>query len=338
VCASASACATTCGNDGECTRGFACLGRLCRTNAAPVAVAGAAQEVDEGSEVTLDGRGSIDADGDSLVFRWHQASGAAAILDDAGSNTPRFAAPAVFERSDLVFELVVGDGFVESAPAFTVVTVRNTVNEPPVAQAGPDQEVASGDIVLLDGQASSDPNGDPLDYRWSQETGPTPVVLSDPLSATPRFVAPSDAHDAEFSFKLVVNDGLANSAPDEVRVTVLGAPSPDGGGEEDAGAPEADAGAGPADAGMASDAGVERADSGASSDAGREAPLDAGMPSDGAAPEPHAGGDEPAPPTTGCACGRSVDGAVAAWLIGLAWAWRRGTGRRGLRKNSSCRT
>ena len=41
------------------------------------------------------------------------------------------------------------------------------VNKPPVADAGPDQEVMLGDDVCLSGAASSDPEGDAISYVWN---------------------------------------------------------------------------------------------------------------------------------------------------------------------------
>ena len=58
---------------------------------------------------------------------------------------------------------------------------------PPIAVAGPDQTVeCEGDTttVTLDGTASTDPDGDPLNYSWTLSgteiaTGPTPVIPLD---------------------------------------------------------------------------------------------------------------------------------------------------------------
>jgi hypothetical protein len=50
-------------------------------------------------------------------------------------------------------------------------------NTPPVANAGPDQMVALGQTVQLDGRTSSDVNGDHLSFRWSFLSQPTGVLV-----------------------------------------------------------------------------------------------------------------------------------------------------------------
>ncbi|HOT92133.1 MAG TPA: PKD domain-containing protein [Anaerolineae bacterium] len=88
-------------------------------------------------------------------------------------------------------------------------------NRPPVADAGPDQTVAPGALVTLDGAASSDPDGDALLYRWRQ-TGGAAVSFTPTLSRT-TFLA---ASPGVLTFTLTVTDtgGLAHS--DSVVVTV----------------------------------------------------------------------------------------------------------------------
>lgn len=86
-------------------------------------------------------------------------------------------------------------------------------NNPPVANAGPDQTVeqtkAEGADVTLDGSGSSDPDGDPLTYKWTwdggEATGVNPIITF-PLGTT--------------TITLIVNDGELDSEPDTVNITV----------------------------------------------------------------------------------------------------------------------
>ena len=77
----------------------------------------------------------------------------------------------------------------------------------PVARAGADQTVASGDDVTLDGSGSSGGGGSIKSYAWVQTMG-TPVTLIGAASAKASFVAPTVANATDLAFKLtVVNDG-----------------------------------------------------------------------------------------------------------------------------------
>jgi large repetitive protein len=184
-------------------------------NRAPVANAGASQTVDERTTVTLDGSGSTDPDGEALAYAWTQTGGTAVVLSDATAQKPTFTAPDVPAAGDvLTFALVVSDPHgAASAAATTQVTVHN-VNRAPVANAGAPQTVDERTTVTLDGSGSTDPDGDPLTYAWTQ-TGGTTVTLSDATAQKPTFTAPDvPAAGATLTFSLVVTDplGLASAA------------------------------------------------------------------------------------------------------------------------------
>jgi hypothetical protein len=93
-------------------------------------------------------------------------------------------------------------------------------NNAPTADAGEDVTgVVYGDAVTLDATGSSDPDGDPLFYRWSQVGGPT-VELDDPRSATPSFEARKVGTDDMLTFELRVDDYRLDATPHPDVVTV----------------------------------------------------------------------------------------------------------------------
>lgn len=202
-------------------------------NNPPVADAGLDQSVLVGATVTLDGSASNDADGDALTYNWSLTTiptGSGAVLSDPTAINPSFVAGVA---GDYVAQLIVNDGTDDSPADFT--TIRATppvVNQPPVANAGPDQEVQVGATVVLDGGGSSDPDGDALGYSWSLTIVPegSGATLSDPMIIRPSFVA---AVAGDYVAQLIVNDGEFNSAPDTVMVTVKSSDSGGGGGIAD---------------------------------------------------------------------------------------------------------
>jgi len=102
---------------------------------------------------------------------------------------------------------------------FNIPTSCQTGNQPPVANAGPDQNVAVNTLVTLNGSGSSDPdNGpNPLSFSWAQVSG-TSVTLSGATTANPTFT-PTVA--GTYVFRLTVSDGAA-TATDDVSVNVSG--------------------------------------------------------------------------------------------------------------------
>ena len=98
------------------------------------------------------------------------------------------------------------------------VTTATVPNQPPIANAGTVQTVRQSSLVTLNGSASTDPdNGpSPLSYAWTQTAGSN-VSLTGASTAKPQF---TPSVKGLYAFGLVVNDGLANSAPASVNITV----------------------------------------------------------------------------------------------------------------------
>jgi hypothetical protein len=191
-------------------------------NSAPVANAGADFSADEGVLVTLNGTGSFDLDGNPLTYRWRQLPVDTVNLQPNNMDpTPSFNAPTLTSGSTtLTFELIVNDGFLDSAPDIVNVTVVN-VNQAPIAMVGPGQTVNEGSQVTLDGSASFDPDNDPITYRWNQITGPSVLAPNTP-GDKPAVTAPMiSSGSLLLEFELIVNDGFVDSVPAIAQVTVV---------------------------------------------------------------------------------------------------------------------
>jgi hypothetical protein len=176
---------------------------------APIPVAANAGEdltVIFGSEVTLIGTNST---GPITGFSWSQISGTAIALAGANTANPTFTAPAT--PSTLIFELTVnGPG----GPSTDQVTVEVVQFSPvPIANAGPDQTVQQGTLVVLSGSAT----GVISSYQWQQISG-TFVQLNNANTANATFTFPKQA--GPLRFQLTVN-GPGGTSSDDVQVSTV---------------------------------------------------------------------------------------------------------------------
>ncbi len=103
----------------------------------------------------------------------------------------------------------------------TVTTDAAVVaNQPPTANAGPDQSVAAATQFTLDGTGSQDTDGTIVEWRWTQTAGDTVTLnLEDP--ARPTATSPSKTTSQRLTFQLVtVDDEGAESSPGTVNIDV----------------------------------------------------------------------------------------------------------------------
>ncbi|MGB9436639.1 MAG: hypothetical protein WCB15_01750, partial [Desulfobacterales bacterium] len=114
-----------------------------------------------------------------------------------------------------------------STYTFSNVTQNHTIaasftvdNQPPLANAGPDQTASEGAVIKLKGNNSLDPDGSIVAYSWSQTGGP-PVYLSKPGQIEAEFISPNVVASGEtLFFQLIVTDNEGLQATDSCSVYV----------------------------------------------------------------------------------------------------------------------
>lgn len=176
-------------------------------NQPPVADAGISDTLPPCADavIELNGYGSYDPEGAELSFQWDilevppgsHADGSLDSGDTGPMGTPAFDDPTSATPSftwdvlgTYIFQLSVHDGDFWSAPdVVTYIVPEATENTAPIANAGEDVTVEAEtecDLVSygvhecepcepetaeLDGTLSSDPDGDDIDYYWSDASG-----------------------------------------------------------------------------------------------------------------------------------------------------------------------
>src|SRR5271165_891987 len=189
-------------------------------NTAPVARAGSHRTARAGDVVQLDGAGSTDVDGNALTYKWALITlppESNAALSDSEAVNPTF---VIDLAGTYIAQLIVNDGFIDSAPA--TVTVTTTSVLPPRAHAGLNRTVGLDSIVTLDGSAS--PAGSaPLSLRWSLISRPadSSAILSGAGIANPTFIADKPG---QYVAQLIVTDGVHDSSPSTVVFTTTNTP------------------------------------------------------------------------------------------------------------------
>src|SRR5688500_5032526 len=164
--------------------------------------------------VSFDGRRSFDADGIIASYAWDFGDGATGA---AAQPQHTYAVPG-----DYTVTLTVTDAAGVSVTDELRVSVILSQRRPVAHASGPYLGFASSSgrfNVFLDARGSSDPNGDPLTYRWDFGDG-TPVQTT----STP-FVDHAYTQLGVYTMTVVANDGLDDSAPATARVDIVPAPT-----------------------------------------------------------------------------------------------------------------
>ena len=178
-----------------------------------------------GSEISFDFGGSQSFNGSITSYVVTQIEGDTVEILGSGANR-RYITPESETAQDLVFELVVVDSEEQYSAPDTVrhgvlaVEVVDPANQPPTANAGPDQSVAAATQFTLDGTGSQDTDGTIVEWRWTQTAGDTVTLnLDDP--ARPTATSPSKTTAQRLTFQLItVDDEDAVSSPSLVNIDV----------------------------------------------------------------------------------------------------------------------
>jgi len=188
------------------------------SNIPPTANAGPNRTVTSGDSVIINGTAS-DADGTITNYLWSQTNGTPLPLNGVINPTVTFTAPPVQTSSTATLRFTVTDNLGATAFDEVVITINpGAGNQPPVANAGPDQAVNIQDFVRLTG-GGSDADGTVTSFRWTQVRGQS-VTLSNASTANASFNAPVVSVATDLEFELEVTDNSGDSAVDSQLVTV----------------------------------------------------------------------------------------------------------------------
>lgn len=184
------------------------------SNFTPHAYAGDDVHTRTDAPVRFDASRSFDADGTIATFAWDFGDGSTG----GGSAVEHaYAVPG-----DYTVTLTVTDGNGASATDSLQANVILSQRRPVADASGPYLGFASTSdafYVLLDARGSTDPNGDPLTYRWDFGDG-SPV-----RTTTAGYADHTYAQTGVYTMTVVANDGIEDSEPATARVEIVPAPS-----------------------------------------------------------------------------------------------------------------
>lgn len=190
-----------------------------KNNKPPIAIAGLDQAITLPTDsVSLDGKRSNDPDGTISVWLWTKISGPASfdILKPADSTT----LVKILTAGTYQFELKVTDDKGLSAKD-TMQVIVDTVaitNQPPVANAGPDQTITfPANTVTLNGSASTDPDNNITAYSWTKISGPSSSSINNAGEVQTQVTS---LVEGVYQFELKVTDAGGLFAMDTMQVIV----------------------------------------------------------------------------------------------------------------------
>ena len=196
-----------------------------------------------GVEIVFDGTGSSDSDsiateGEIADYTWTQTSGTNVITGvETNLSTLTIVTPIANDAQQLTFQLEVTDSEGATDTDSVTISVQSETETLPVVDAGYSQGVFSGEVVILDGEASTSiPSALPLTYSWERSnnvSSSTTLVSNAEISAVDDndalstfAIAPSVSSSTVVAYTLTVTDANGNSVEDTINVNIRPMPTP----------------------------------------------------------------------------------------------------------------
>ncbi len=127
------------------------------------------------------------------------------------SHSVDFAASTMYTVNITTLTTDASDPGNNLTPAYVFTFTTGEPNQPPDADAGPDQTVKVDDTVHFNGTGSSDPDGDTLTYTWD---------FGDDTTGTGAEPTHTYTEAGTYTVTLTVDDGHGGTSTDEMIVTV----------------------------------------------------------------------------------------------------------------------
>lgn len=207
------------GEDGKFGAGLLTLGQPPEERA-PAAPSGLNASASGPTEINLRWQDNAENESGFVLFRQIQDETKFAEIARLDPDTTTYTDSELTPATPYCYVVRAFNDTGTSNPSNTVcATTAELENEPPTADAGPNETVSLGTTVQLDGTASNDPDGETLSFQWGMVDRPqsSSAEIQNPTTAQPTF-QPDFA--GTYRIQLTVTDPKGASATDAVEVRV----------------------------------------------------------------------------------------------------------------------